>query len=352
MKILKTNHGDLKLPAFLPDATSGFIKGVDSKDLYSVDIDGVVVNTYHALKRNLIGTIAGFNGIHNYMNFNKPIISDSGGFQVMSLIHNNKNLGKIEQDKITFNLDGKKIILTPEKCIQIQLKLNSDIVMCLDDCTKSDVTLKEQEQSVERTISWAKKCKQEFLKLTRGKNKKPLLFAIVQGGDNKELRRHCAKELLRIGFDGYSFGGWPEKNGRLLKDILRFTSRLIPDEFPKYAMGVGRPEDIVKAVNLGYNLFDCVIPTREARHKKMYLFKKEPAKKDVLKQDFYNTIYIKGKNLKDRNPISKHCDCYTCKNYSLSYICNLFKENDSLAIRLATIHNLRFYSKLMELLRK
>ena len=350
MQQIKTNHGVLKLPAFLPDATAGFVKGIDSNDLIQASVDGVVVNTYHLMQRTLVGTIKKAGGIHNYMNLNRPIISDSGGFQVMSLIHDKPNLGNIKGDEITFNLNNKKVILTPEKCIQIQLRLKSDIVMCLDDCTRSDASKECQKKSVERTIRWAKKCKEEFTRLTKGNHARPLLFAIVQGGNDKKLRKYCAAELLKIGFDGYSFGGWPVKDGKLLTGILEYTSRLIPDNYPKYAMGVGKPENIIDCVRLGYSLFDCVIPTRDARHKRLYVFKKNPAKLKNIDKSF-TTMNIRNNHISSNKPISSFCDCYACKNYSLSYLSNLFKLNDSLAIRLATMHNLRFYSMLMELLR-
>lgn len=350
---LKTNSGFIKFPAFFPDATSGFVRAADSIDLKEAKIDGVVVNAYQFLKLSLVKTIQEAGGIHNYMKWDRPIISDSGGFQVLSIIRRNPKLGTIHGDKIIFHLEREKLILTPEKCIQTQLRLGSDIVMCLDDCTSHEDLPEEQEKSVERTISWAKKCRAEFDKLTKNKKQKPLIFGIVQGGNSKELRKHCADELVKIGFDGFSFGGWPIDEGKnLLTEILKYTAELIPSNLPKYAMGVGKPENIVECFKMGYNLFDCVIPTREARNKKLYVFKGEPKEIDVFSGDFYENIYTYSKRHSvDKNPISKFCDCYTCKNYSLSYIYTLFKMEDGLAARLGTIHNLRFYSQLMEILR-
>jgi queuine tRNA-ribosyltransferase len=341
---LKTLSGTVKLPAFFPDATSGVVKGVDSTDLKNCKMPGIVVNTYHILRRSMVKTITDLGGIHKYMNWSGPIISDSGGFQAMSLIRANKKLGTIHKDKIIFRLENKKIILTPEKCIQIQLQLGSDIVMCLDDCTRPEDSLEEQEKSVERTISWARKCKAEFDK----HKKNALIFGIIQGGNNKELRKYCAEELLKCGFDGYGFGGWPiDEKGNLVTDILKLTAKLMLDNLPKYAMGVGKPENIVTCSKIGYNLFDCVLPTRDARRKRLYILKNDPNKKD-----FYEHIYLQDKkHFKDPNPVSKTCDCHCCKNYSRAYLYNLFKLEDPLAIRLATIHNLRFYSRLMEYLR-
>lgn len=351
MKVLNARDKEIKLPAFFPDATSGVVRGVDSRDLEKANVDGIVVNTYHILRKDMVETIKRFGGIHRYMNLNMPIISDSGGFQVMSLIHNNNLLGKIEKNSITFKLDGEKHTLTPEKCIGIQLKLNSDIIMCLDDCTKPDLDKENQQESVERTISWAEKCKDEFERLTKNNNERPLLFSIIQGGNNKGLRKHCAKELLKIGFDGYSFGGWPIQDGKLMFNILEYTSRLIPDKYPKYAMGLGKPNDMVACSRIGYGIFDCVLPTRDARHERLYVFTKEPNKKNIAQKNFYEHMYIRKSHKSDNSPVSEFCDCHLCKNYSKSYLYNLFKLNDPLAIRLATIHNLRFYSKLAELLR-
>lgn len=340
MKILKTLHGNLKLPSFFPDATRGYIKGVNSQDLEKCKVQGVVVNTYHLLKEKLVDKISDLGGISKYMKFNYPIISDSGGFQVMSLIHRHPELGEIKEDKIIFNLDNKKIIFTPEKCIKLQMKIGADIIMCLDDCTEAGVSLKEQEKSVKRTIRWAEKCKKEFIRLTKNKKKKPMIFAIIQGGENKKLRKYCARELLKIGFDGYSFGGWPVKNSKLLEGILKYTANLIPNKYPKYAMGIGKPKDIIKCVKMGYNLFDCVIPTRDARHKRLYIFKN---KKGVS----YKQFYVRGKHIKDNRCVSNVCDCLLCEKYSRSNLCNMFKQKDKEFIRLATMHNLRFYSELM-----
>ncbi|MBI2046985.1 queuine tRNA-ribosyltransferase family protein [Candidatus Pacearchaeota archaeon] len=346
IKSIKTSHGYVHFPAFFPDATCGFVKSVSSADLKNAGVDGVVVNIYHLLKNNLVDKIARKGGIHRYMNFNKPVISDSGGFQVMSLIHRHPELGKIEDEKITFMLDGKKVVLTPETCIQLQLKIKSDIVMCLDDCTEASISQQEQKKSVERTISWAKRCKQEFERLTKNKRhakgmKKPLIFAIVQGGENRTLRKHCAKELLKIGFDGYSFGGWPVKKGRLLSRTLKYVSSLIPEGKPRYAMGIGKPQDIIDAVKFGYDMFDCVIPTRDARHKRLFVCKGKNKNKII-------SINIRKKYFN----MKADCDCHFCRNYSFKDLHAYFRNDRRKAERLATIHNLRLYSRMMERLRE
>ncbi|HLD10811.1 MAG TPA: tRNA guanosine(34) transglycosylase Tgt [Candidatus Nanoarchaeia archaeon] len=340
---IKVNNKILELPAFFPDATYGVVRCLDSNDLYSTKTKGVVINTYHILKYNLNETIKKIK-ITKYMNFNNIIISDSGGFQVMSLIKNNKKFGKIDNEKIIFKSENKEFIFTPEICIKLQFELGSDIIMCLDDCTKPEEDLK---QSVERTINWAKKCKEEYNRLIT-ENHKPLIFAIVQGGNNKELRKYCAEELIKIGFDGYAFGGWPIENKTLMEEILAYTASLLPNNLPKYAMGIGKPEDILKCIKMGYNLFDCVLPTRDARHKRLYIFN------DLnLSNNFYSCIDIGKKQYKgDFSSVSEYCDCYCCKNFTKDYLYNLFKIKETLAYRLATIHNLRFYSILFELIGK
>lgn len=343
LRNLRTLHGTLTFPTFFPDGTLGVVKGVDSIDLEKAQVEGLVINTYHLLVRGMDQKIKKFKGIHGLMNWKRPIITDSGGFQVMSLVHDHPNLGKISDQGIRFKSNESDLLLTPEKSISFQLKLGTDIAIVLDDCTKPEMDLKDQEKSVERTLLWAKRSKEEFRRLTQGKKIKPWLFAVVQGGNNKKLRKYCAEELLKIGFDGYCFGGFPVQDGKFLSEIVAYVAKLLPDEKPKYALGIGKPENIAECVKFGYQIFDCVIPTREARHQKLYIFD----------DTFYSTINIGStKYSQDINSISKTCDCLTCQNYSRAYLHHLFKVGDSLAIRLATIHNLRFYTKLMEKLKK
>jgi queuine tRNA-ribosyltransferase len=297
-------------------------------------------------------------GCHAYMNWDMPLLSDSGGFQIFSLIRQNSKLGTIRENKVIFKFaDRKKKILTPEKCIQIQFHLGSDIMMCLDYCTHPEDTSAVQLESVNRTIYWAKLCKKEYDKYISSKkgNKRSLIFAVIQGGNDKKLRKLCADSLKDIGFDGYSFGGWPiDSTGSLLTDILGYTAEIMPGELPKYALGVGKPENIVACAKMGYNLFDCVIPTRDARHRRLYIFNtNDLGSVDLSRNDFYNCLYIQDKeHIRDSNPVSSCCDCHCCKNYSRAYLHYLFKIKETLAYRLATIHNLRFYMNLMEIIRK
>ncbi|MDO8570628.1 MAG: tRNA guanosine(34) transglycosylase Tgt [Candidatus Daviesbacteria bacterium] len=345
IKTLKTNHGTVTLPSFFPDGTLGVVRGVDSIDLENAQVEGLVINTFHLMTNKIDQKIKKFKGIHGFMNWQRSVITDSGGFQVMSLVHDHPEMGKISDQGITFKWNGEKILLTPEKSIEFQLKLGTDIAIVLDDCVRPEMGLEDQKKSVERTISWAKRSKTEFDLLasqgTSGKAK-PLLFSVVQGGNNKKLRKYCAEELIQIGFDGYCFGGFPVQNGKFLSEIVGYVAKLLPDDKPKYALGVGKPENIVECVQFGYQIFDCVIPTREARHQKLYIHEGKS----------YSNINIgRGIYVQDKNPISKNCDCHTCKNFSRAYLHHLFKIKDSSAFRLATIHNLRFYSMLMEALK-
>lgn len=339
IKTLKTLHGKLALPTFFPDGTLGVVRGVDSLDLEQTQTEGIVVNAYHFLANFKMDKIV---DIHKLMRWQGPVITDSGGFQVMSLVHRNPKMGKITDNEIIFKTEsGEKVVLTPEKSIEVQLKLGTDIAICLDDCTEPGQSREIQEKSVERTIAWAKRCKDEFERLTKGQKEKPLLFAVVQGGNSKELRKKCAQALIELDFDGYCYGGFPvDKKGVFLTEILEYVAKLLPKDKPKYAMGIGKPENIVDSYKMGYEIFDCVIPTREARHRKLYIFDS----KDIS----YSTIYIwSGKYANDEGPISKYCDCLTCREYSRGYLHHLFKIGDVLAVRLATIHNLRFYSELL-----
>ena len=341
MKELKTLHGSMQLPTFFPDATRGVVKCVDFADLEGAKVEGLVVNTYHIFNSYLLNLIDDFEGIHKFMNWNHPVISDSGGFQVLSMIRENKKYGKVLDDRVIFrNEEGKKIILTPEKSIQIQIKLKSDIVICLDDCTHPDDVLEEQEKSVARTISWARKCKDEFEKLTAKMEVKPLLFGVIQGGNSFELRKKCADALIEMGFDGYGFGGFPidaEKN--LISDILQYTADLMPNDKPKYALGVGSPKNLVECYKMGYRIFDCVMPTRDARHKRLFVFKDNLESIDVLEDDFCDHVYYDNeKFIKDPRPVSKQCDCLLCKHYSRAYLYHLHKAGDPLALQIGRAH--------------
>lgn len=356
---LLLNHGPLRLPAFLPDATIGVVRAVDARDLHEAGIGAVVMNVFHLMQKPGSSTIDALGGLHQMAAWPLPIITDSGGFQAYSLIRQNAKFGKLSDQGISFQPEGaeRKFQLSPEKSIQLQLAYGADIVFCLDDCTHVDNSPAEQLKAVQRTIRWGRRCRDEFdrqVAQRRINGYQPLIFAVVQGGGDYELRAECAAALLEIGFDGYGFGGWPlDAQGRLLDEVLAYTRRLIPREFPMHALGVGQPENVVACARLGYSIFDSALPTRDARSGRLYSYAADPASPGFrLAGRWFEYIYAADKkHIKARGPISPGCDCHACRNYSLGYLHHLHKSGETLFLRLATIHNLHFMSRLMDLLR-
>ncbi|MCL2372579.1 MAG: tRNA guanosine(34) transglycosylase Tgt [Defluviitaleaceae bacterium] len=347
---LTTAHGKVILPSFFPDGTRGVVRCVDASDLAACGVQGVVMNTYHLMTKPGAATVKAMGGLHRFSGWDGTIITDSGGFQVFSLLRENSSLGEIRPNEIIFRRDGKKTVLSPEKCIQSQLAYGADILMALDYCTHPDDPPELQKKAVDVTIRWGKKCMDTF-KSMRGEGQ---LFGIIQGGNHNDLRQECAQALLDMGYSGFGFGGWPlDGDGRLTEEILAHTAQLIPPGHVKYAMGIGRPENIVACVKMGWQLFDCVIPTREARHNRLYIFNEDyqsPTDIDTS-NNFYKHMYILDDIYRrDGAPISKICDCHTCRNYSRGYLRHLLSIGDGLGLRLATIHNLRFFTMLMEAL--
>jgi queuine tRNA-ribosyltransferase len=359
MRKLEIKKKKYQLPIYLPDATRAVVRSVDSKDLLKLGVDGVVVNTYHLMSEPGVSVLKKMGGIKKLMNFDGLVVSDSGGWQIFSSIHRSGGRGKISDEGVIFGFENKKKeIFTPEKSIQVQFDIGSDIIICLDDFTSPEAETKEIEKSVERTILWAKKSREEFdrqvKKRRMNEESRPHLLAVIQGGWDKELRAHCAKELLKIGFDLYGYGGYTvKKNGKQDLEMAKFVAELIPDEFAKFALGAGRPNDIAEFHRFGWNIFDCVLPTRDGRHKRLYAFKKEIIDvADLAKKENYGYLYLSRQRYgDDKRPISKFCDCHTCANHSRAYLHHLFKIGDFSAHRLATIHNLRVYTKLIEILR-
>ena len=348
-------HGRLSLPAFLPDATLGVVRSVDSADLEQCGIQGVVMNTFHLMQRPGSSTITALGGLHRMCGWQWPIVTDSGGFQAYSLIRQNARYGSLNDKGITFQPDGsaRKFHLTPEKSIQLQLSYDADVVICLDDCTHVDDPLAVQQESVNRTIQWARRCKQEFQRVLQQKKlpreRQPLLFAVIQGGGSRELRKRCAGELLELGFDGFGYGGWPlDGEGKLLADIIAYTRELVPPAFPMHALGIGHPANVLECARMGYGLFDSAMPTRDARHGRLYAFTMEPtAPADNWSEPWLTYIYVNDdKAIKNDAPVSRFCDCLCCSRYPVAYLHHLFKINDGLFQRLATIHNLRFMTQL------
>ena len=363
LKEVKIKGKTMRFPIYFPDATRAVVRSLDNQDLKETGIEGMILNPYHLASHPGINIVKKFKGIKQYINWPGFAITDSGGWQLLSLVHKDKKFGKINDNGVIFYKDSlgrnKKYLFTPEKSIQIQMDLGTDIIICLDDCPGKNASKKQIELSTQRTIDWAKRCKIEYLKQIKKRKfslkNRPLILAVVQGGQYKNLRKRCADEFLKIGFDGYGLGGWlTDKAGKIDLDTIGFISKCLPDNLLKFALGVGYPQDIISLTKLGYHIFDCVIPTRDARHKRLYTWAKNPDKVNILKEkNLFKHFYPdKARYASDKNPVSQFCDCRLCQNYSRAYLYHLFKIEDSLAWRLATIHNLRLYTKLIELLRK
>jgi len=364
-------HGDLALPAFLPDATLGVVRATDASDLRGAGVRALVMNVFHLMQKPGSSTISALGGLHHMADWDGPIVTDSGGFQAYSLIRQNPRAGSLSDGGIRFQPEGadRPFQLTPEKSIQLQLAYGADVLVCLDDCTHVDDAPAEQQVSVARTIKWARRSKEELERLLgqrrngkraaeesrrmEGPAARPLLFAVVQGGGSEQLRRECAEALLEIGFDGYGYGGWPlDRHGKLLHDMLSYTRSLIPREFVMHALGVGHPDSVVACHALGYQVFDSALPTRDARGGRLYAYTTDPSGANFRPRgSWWEYVYIEDKkHIKANRPISAFCDCHTCRSYTLGYLHHLHKVGDTLYYRLATIHNLRFMMRLMETL--
>lgn len=324
-------RGVVETPAFMPVGTYGTVKGMTPEELTDSGAHICLGNTFHLMLRPGTGIIKQHGDLHDFMNWDKPILTDSGGFQVFSL----GDLRKITEEGVTFRspINGEKILLTPEKSMEVQRDLGSDIVMIFDECTPYPATEQEARLSMEMSLRWAKRSKD-----AHGDNPSAL-FGIIQGGMYEPLRDISLAGLEDIGFDGYAIGGLSV--GEPKEDMIRIinhTAPQIPADKPRYLMGVGKPEDIVEAVRRGIDMFDCVMPTRNARNGHL----------------FVTEGVVKIRNAKHRNdtsPLDENCDCYTCKNYSRSYLHHLDKCNEILGARLNTIHNLRYYQRVMQGLR-
>jgi queuine tRNA-ribosyltransferase len=356
---LATRRGTLAVPSFLPDATRAGVRGLSSADLRGIGVEAVVVNAFHLLRRPGARVIQGAGGIHRFMDWDGPVLSDSGGFQVWSLIRQDPARGVIRDNEVIFRepATGERWNLTPERIVQLQFQLGSDVIVCLDDCTDAEAPAAEQERSVERTVRWARRSREEFDRQVgqRRNPEPPRIIAVVQGGGVEALRRQCATELAAIGFDGYGFGGWPlGADGHLLTDPMRWVAEALPADAPKHALGVGRADHVVAALELGYSIFDSALPTRDARHGRLYAFRNGWAgRRPVPGDEFYRAVRIHdAEHRVDHGPIEPGCDCPACAAHSVAYVHHLFKVGDRSAERLATLHNLRFYARLVSALRR
>lgn len=339
---LKMNHGEIETPFFMSIATKGAVKNLTPEELKQINVPIILSNTYHLMVRPGLETIKKFNGVHKLIGWNGPILTDSGGYQVFSLA----KLLKLDDRGVEFSpSDGGasgKIFLTPEKALEFQKEIGSDICMVLDECPEYTKNKKRVEKAVVRTTYWAKR---SCDLIDKWKGKKPLVFCIVQGGIFKDLRLKSLEDLLKFDFDGIAIGGVSvgEPFSEAHK-VLKFLSDKLPENKPHYLMGIGYPEQVIESVKQGIDMFDCVIPTRHARHGEIFVFK------TGLK---YEIIQIrKSKYATDFFPLDKKCSCYACRNFSKAYLHHLYKSGEILYQRLATIHNLKFYMDLMAKIRQ
>jgi queuine tRNA-ribosyltransferase len=315
-----------------------------------VGVRALMVNTLHVASRPGLSVVRTMGGLHDFMGWRGPVATDSGGFQVFSLLA--AGLATVSPRGFSYRAErgAEKEHLTPESCISKQLRAGSDLLFCLDHCTGPDARAQELRESVDNTVLWARDCRRAFDRGVQGLEARPLLFAVIQGGSDLALRRECAGRLLEIGFDGYGFGGWPLDKGRL-SDMVAATAQLVPPGLPLHGLGIGKPENLVAAFRAGYRTFDCVIPTRDARHGRLFVFESQPGRVDLDAPGFYRPLSLESSRLRrERGPLETGCDCPCCRRYSAAYLHHLYAVGDAAAARLATLHNLRFYTRLVEAL--
>jgi queuine tRNA-ribosyltransferase len=334
--VMSTAHGDVETPAFMPVGTQGAVKGVTHRDLESVGADILLSNTYHLYLRPGDDLIARRGGLHRFIGWTKPILTDSGGYQVFSLAERRV----ITEDGARFrsHLDGSEHLLTPEKAADIQAQLGSDISMVFDECLALPADVSAVRTSMERTLRWACRARDRFVAIRNGRapgvvvtNPGQAQFGIVQGGTHLDLREESATRTVEVGFDAYAIGGLSVgEPPQTMYDVVSHTTPFLPAERPRYLMGVGTPEDIVEAVARGVDLFDCVLPTRNARNGQLFTR--------------HGRINIKNaKYAEDDGPIDSDCGCYTCRTFSRAYLRHLYAVNEINAATLNTLHNLHFY---------
>ena len=326
-------HGDVQTPAFMPVGTYGTVKGMLPRDIHAIGAEIILGNTFHLWLRPTTAVIDQFGGLHDFIGWNKPILTDSGGFQVFSL----GAMRKIKEEGVYFRspIDGAKVFLSPEISMQIQKSLNSDIVMQFDECTPYPATHAEADKSLALSLRWGQRCLDEHHKLGNTN----ALFGIIQGSMYQDLRQKSLEGLLKMDFDGYAIGGLSvgEPKDEMMA-VLDYLPDDMPADKPRYLMGVGKPQDIVEAVRRGVDMFDCVMPTRNARNGHLFTT--------------HGVVKIRNSQYKfDESPLDSDCDCYTCQNFSKAYLPHLNKCQEMLGAQLATIHNLRYYQRLMAAIR-
>ena len=332
--IIETHRGNIQTPAFMPVGTQATVKAVFIDDLIKTGSEIILSNTYHLMLRPGFERIKSVGGLHEFMNCSLPILTDSGGFQIMSL----SKLNKIDREKgaiFKSHIDGKKYILSPEESIRIQKSLNSDILMVMDECPKKTNDYRIIEKSLDLSMYWAKRSKKAF-----GSNSSKALFGIVQGGLFKDLRKKSLNELIKIGFNGYAIGGLAVgESQKEMFTVLEDLKNIMPEDKPRYLMGVGTPSDILGAVKQGIDMFDCVLPTRSGRTGLAFTWKG--------KINIRNSKYQQ-----DNTPLDENTSSFSLNKYSKNYINHLFNTNEILASMILTLHNINFYQELMNAIRK
>ena len=336
--LIRTDHGEIETPIFMPVGTQGSVKSISPRDLREAGAQIILGNTYHLYLRPGDRLIKKAGGLHKFTSWPKPVLTDSGGYQVFSLA----GLADISDDGVRFksHFDGSYHLFTPEKVIEIERNFGSDIVMVLDECTPYPCSFEYAQKSSKLTLNWAKRCADYFNKNNPVYNHRQFLFGIVQGSTYQEIRRLSAEGLLEIGFDGYAIGGLAVGEPKQqLFEITDFCGQILPENKPRYLMGVGKPEDIVEAIGYGVDMFDCVIPTRNGRNGTVFTWNgKLVYKNSTFKEDFRS--------------IDENCSCYTCRNFSRAYLRHLFLVGETLVLFLASLHNIHFYLDLVKQARK
>lgn len=335
---LSTGHGEIETPCFMPVGTQGTVKALSPRDLLDGGAQIMLANAYHLFLRPGTDIIARAGGLHKFMSWDKPILTDSGGYQIFSLAL----LRKVRDDGVEFqsHIDGMKHFLGPEDVVKVQEALGSDIMMPLDECAHYPCSRDHAQVAMKRTIDWARRSKQAAMPPGHQVTGNQLLFGIIQGATYEDLRKDCARAIADIGFDGYAIGGVSVgEPDSLIYDIVRFTAGFLPDESPHYLMGVGHPEDILEGVEQGMDMFDCVVPTRYGRNGSAFT--------STGKLTIRNAPYID-----DFAPLDAECSCYCCRNFSRAYLRHLFNTEEILGLRLVSLHNIHFYLALMRKIRE
>lgn len=331
--IIRTGHGIVKTPVFMPVGTRGTVKAIEQRELREVGAQIILGNTYHLFQRPGVDVIRGFGGLHSFISWDRPILTDSGGFQVLSL----SELRKLTSDGVEFrsHIDGSIHFFSPERTIEIERQIGADIIMALDECTPYPSDRDYVLKSINLTHQWAERCKNYFFSTESLYGYPQFLFGIVQGSTYPDLREISARKIVEIGFDGYAIGGLAVgEPAEVMYEMTDIVTDILPYNKPRYLMGVGTPQNLLESIERGVDMFDCVLPTRNGRNGQLFTRT--------------GTLNIKNNAFKyDETPIDDTCDCYTCRYFSRAYLRHLFNVNEILGLQLASLHNLRFFINLI-----